>query len=802
MLSIKKNNVDVLVSELSLLNGKEVLVLGNYERDLILRTKGNIKLQIQNKFIDLFKEGDNFNNTEENVFFIEEGDDIPAGESLIIDTTNNIIYYSDGTNLVSLNPSNTVSIDGLLSYNKDQSILNKSILYSNMGYAYPGFEDLRTSIDEYQLNQLIYFQNLQNHYILTDVTKHRFAEGWTPLYLNLIKGGNVKNNLGIHTSNFKASFTLYSNEVKNYGETDPKALFIGDPEQNSGLFIKHYEGGVYLDVVKSLGTLKFRTFVDGAYYDSITLIDKKMSIGDEISSVADLSVNLTSLFRKDIQLEKTIRSLNYSPYYRKREYYNQGFILNQGVLEVDEIYVKNPESQHKTLSVEEGLYGSKSYRVRIVELDTISLLYAKTEVTGRYLTPDLNDPVEFSERATKIQIYNDNTEAFEVVQLYFGIGDRDNAGVLITQTTYDYDGTDFEVPIGTHSFDGGSLSYVPTVGGTHRLVGQITSADIIFYTVQGLVVGDLLLFLDKDKDKEDNYGGFFRVLSITTVDDLTTVRCEIYGFDQLYLYKEMHLVKVGNITTDIDTLITQNNNQYHLRGVNTFNDLYQYWYNPNVYEFEDSWFTNLAVNPDKVISKTGDLLFLKDHLSFDPYIGVTENGSYFSNIFIESGYGLFDFFELGTQLTWDGTTLTMPRLDDIEDDITALEAAVAAIEASVADVEEEKGTFFPTVTTTDVFLNFREGLYVKTQSLVTVSLWINVNVNATGINTITIENLPFDFIYSNSRKIPALAYVNEEISPEAFIHPDPDNKITVKNVGGVDFTLAVHEIHVSVSYFI
>ena len=49
-LNINKGAKSIQIAELAKIQDKEKVVLGNYDNDLILRTKGSIVVQIQNKF--------------------------------------------------------------------------------------------------------------------------------------------------------------------------------------------------------------------------------------------------------------------------------------------------------------------------------------------------------------------------------------------------------------------------------------------------------------------------------------------------------------------------------------------------------------------------------------------------------------------------------------------------------------------------------------------------------------------------------------------------------------------------------
>jgi hypothetical protein len=801
MLTIKKNNLEIPVAELSLLNGKEVLVLGDYDRDLILRVKGSLKVQIQNKFYDILNLDEETTTTQESLVIIDDLSTEILANTLVYNTQNNSLSYYDGTNFVSLYDSNQTQVNttGLLSFNAEQSITDKKILYSNFGYAVNSFSDIKNTLEEYYENQIMYFESLKEHKILTDINKHRFLEGWASLYLTLEKGGIVRGNVSLFTEYKKASLNIFSEESKNYGDT-VQALFLGNPSTNSGILLKQNTGTVYLDLIGESNIFKFRTNDNGSYYDLINIINKKIGLGDEPINAVDLNINLSTLLKKDLYVERNISSFNYSAALRKKELYNNGFALTkQGgyLLETDELLVKNPESSHKVLSAEEGLYGSKSYRIRVIELIYDIDIFVKASLTGRYATQNLNDPVLLNERYPKVQVYDLETETFENIELLFGIGDRDVSNTLMNGNTYDYDGISFSIPIGDYSYDVGSASYVETVGGTHKWLDTIAIMNLTFHSSLGLEVDDLLMYVERTRDKEDQYGAFVHIQTLNTVDDVVIATCHVYGYNRLYLYKEMHLVKVGNKSKDISCLVIQNGNSYLLNGIRNFNQLFSLWYDPTVYENEDSWFINLYPLPNKITSLIGDLTYFDTNIDFGTLIDPEEKGSYFNNIYLKEAHGIFNYLELGTELIWDGVNLDIPRLEQAEQDIEDILLTLDDLNETL----EARATFFPTVTTANVYLNFREGEYIKNQTMVTLTIWLNINVNSTGINTIDIENLPFVLNTANDRKLPVLAYVNNEISKEAFIHPIT-NKITIKNNLGNDYSVAVHEIHLTVSYFI
>ena len=570
MLYIEKNNIQIPVSEVSNFNGKEVVVFGNYERDIIFRTKGNFLIQVDNKFLNL----KDFLNTES------------KPETIVLPDTSQYLVKKD--------------IEGLLSFIDKQKIVNKEIVYSNLGLQLKDFLSIENDPTLYSQNQIVYFKDLKRHYYLKDITLYNKEVGWKELYLSLENGGFVEKNIAIGKNNLLNSLYIYSNENNIYDFTTKHfSLYIGDNDNRTGVII--FANNNYSNIY---------SYKDLLINNNLKISQDKISFKDDFDFVYDINLNSSVLIKKELAIIDNFKSLNYESYNFKRFSYEEGFsLINQGdsYLEIDRLLVKNPSSKFRTKSTETGLFLNQSYRVKNIEIISTKEIYVKANVTGKYFSQDIYSRILNNQRGSKIKFYNEDIDAFEYLPVYCGIGDHDENNILITADTYDNDASNFYIPTGNYTFNNVDKIYVQTVNGDLVKNNEFSILHVEFYNDLNLNEGDLLFYIENDKYDLEDYVGFFIVTSIL---DLESKRYELTSYLKSNIFKECHLIKIGNINSNILTTYAKENTVYTLKGINSFNEILEDYFNTKNYDEEKPWFLNIKPPTDKVISALGDLSFL------------------------------------------------------------------------------------------------------------------------------------------------------------------------------------------------
>ncbi len=681
MLTIKKNTIDVPVAQLTLLNGKEVMVLGDYERDLILRTKGSLRVQIQNKFFDLISDSDKTTLLGTDSFVISDnlGSLALTAKTVIFNETEGKLYYFNGDTISPIGAVETTDIvmEDFVSYTKEQKIANRLILHKNIALAVPSVDELYNDSTLYEASDSIYFKSLKKHYHLEDVTRHRQINGWIESYLSLQGGGSVNGRITVLTKVDVASLTLESNNSSFIGKTN--GLFIGESLTLKGLQFRNHINDFYFETLNKNSIININTLSsENATINLIKLQGSKIAINDDFSYKTDLNINLSSTFRKNIYIQESLMSTDYTSTFIKSLNYKEGFGLSKNGtyhFEVDSLLIKNPESQHKITIGEEAFYPQTSFRARSIFIEYELPMYITASVTGRYGSTNLNDPIAYIDRGVKLQIYDTDTSLFVTINTILGIGDRNSSNNLINPTTYDYNEltATFAVPTGDYSFDAGTNTYIENPLGTLKYLGDYAKVKISFYDITGLQVNDLLLCIEQNKNRDVEYGGFLRILNITLVNGLYEVYAEAFNTDLVKFYTDMHFIKVGNTSNNIACKILHNNTDYTLFGVNTFNELFKYYYNPYYYINEKAWFTKINPELGAIINLSGNLFSAYADINFPNMISnPLTTGLYSNNAYIK-GEIVPSRMVLGTELTWSGGILSIAQLEVVKNRVTALE---------------------------------------------------------------------------------------------------------------------------------
>lgn len=136
--------------------GKVFSEVGTSDSNLILRTKGDVKIQWGGKFIDLIKDGKINSNSDFQIKKITSKSDIPSGKGIYI-TQEQEVLIGDKNDYVSLNDSNYISF--LNAQNLDSSQIETA--QKNIGLV---FDDEDTLKDSGISKGIVYLNSTQQPY--------------------------------------------------------------------------------------------------------------------------------------------------------------------------------------------------------------------------------------------------------------------------------------------------------------------------------------------------------------------------------------------------------------------------------------------------------------------------------------------------------------------------------------------------------------------------------------------------------------------------------------------------------------
>ena len=203
-LFIDDNKQSVPVAELGLILGKSQVVFGNLERDLILRTAGNVKVQVGNKFFD-FPLNVNADNTSTTIGgntkvymtqFDFNNSTFPSNGTLVYVVESQSFYIAVNGSYVLLSKVNPSNNGGTmyLSYSGSQNLSggNKYQLFLNAGYIIDELNDvLSLDSSETYPNQVILSLSEGKHFRLIDANNPNLVGSWKELYLSTT-GGSIE----------------------------------------------------------------------------------------------------------------------------------------------------------------------------------------------------------------------------------------------------------------------------------------------------------------------------------------------------------------------------------------------------------------------------------------------------------------------------------------------------------------------------------------------------------------------------------------------------------------------------------
>lgn len=653
-LAIENAGVSVQVAELALISGKEQVVIGNTDRDLILRTAGNIKIQIGNRFYDLpfvkSDSGDSFFNTGPVTIYNQLLDvnftTLKEGSLVYIKKGKSTYIYVDSALVpLSITPVTTIPGDPVaqplfLSYTVQQTLSGdeKKQVVLNTGYIVQNFDSLSgVTAGLFYENQLIYNLEEEEHYKLIDIEKPYISSSWKPLYLSLNKGGIVKDSVKITKSEDLTVHSLFHIEgaFNKSFQSDPEGsiLLHADSDLSKGYALWYDDnkdaflkvlGGGSLSIIGNSQIAKFS--------DSVLNISKNL--------VVQGSATLNNL------LTNNIESNNYTPGISGYSLKDDGF---QTTLEVDNLIVRNQEFTEtliETKSINGSVWSSKEVQLSgIIPLITREIYVDKRnlgnyKLTGTYLK------IPLSEKPTYVYAVVtgvDGVSFTELIQLEYGIGDRDSSGNLIVLDSYNFVDNAYVRPIGTHSLVSGI--YEEVEDGTHILAYYVD--DYMTYSEDKLDVGDLLMYANW-KNGTCNNLVLGEVIDNPIIDGEVNYKIRVHTGNINDVAK---FVLIGNktINKNITHQLSDYNKGSYLinrNDIHSFLDLID----NRVYYLEAVTFKNTG---SFVLGNLNGLIDPLLQLDGTSEIGLYSNNSYLKGTFVG------DYLKLGDKLLFQDNILTL-----------------------------------------------------------------------------------------------------------------------------------------------
>lgn len=209
--------------------GKNHSVVGDSTSDILLRTKGKIKIQVGNKFIDLLNDG-KLNSDFKFIYVIDSIDSIKNKDGIYI-TNDGYVYLKSGNNIVNISSKdfNTTYISFMeKQYTTSQQ---KYLALQNIGFLYNSLSDINENSLQ---NGIIYVQSEQKLYTVLDgklselefvlpdiITKQFIIEKNDSQQGSLVIRGDGTNNSIAFDSMY-----IYTNLGESYINSDGNINFI------------------------------------------------------------------------------------------------------------------------------------------------------------------------------------------------------------------------------------------------------------------------------------------------------------------------------------------------------------------------------------------------------------------------------------------------------------------------------------------------------------------------------------------------------------------------------------------------
>lgn len=222
--SQKKNNLNMF--------GRSYSQIGNSDSDFLIKTKGQVKIQWGNKFIDLIKDG-KINVDSSFIFKVKSKDKVGVKDGIYL-TDDGMVYLQIGGQLINLvgEVGNTyVSFLGEQQTDSD----SKYTALKNIGFLY---SDMNSFGEDSLQNGIIYIESEQKLYIVSNGQLSEFSIAFPNPFTEqfiiqkndanngalLIKGSGITNSLAFD------SFYIFTEEGSAYLRSDGEINIMIDEE--------------------------------------------------------------------------------------------------------------------------------------------------------------------------------------------------------------------------------------------------------------------------------------------------------------------------------------------------------------------------------------------------------------------------------------------------------------------------------------------------------------------------------------------------------------------------------------------
>lgn len=655
-LYINDGKNDVSVGELGVILSKQQVILGSFERDIILRTAGNVRVQVGNKLYDLpftttdTSSGIAVSNTVTTILTnVSQLSTLtyPGDGNLVFITEDKSLYVASGQTyvLIARNADNQSII--YLSFDQTQTLTGteKLQLALNTGGYVNQLSDVSTltSTDIYG-GQLIYSISEHKHYRLVNRDLPQLTTSWTEIYLSL-DGGTITGDLGVVGAlHLSGDYTVTSFTTP----TTPSPVFtIGADDFTSGLAMWTYIGKNYIQSLNSAvgsGFIFLTTNTDRSTNQVLSLSGGSVGIGGLPSSAYTLNITGSTNISNQLTIGGNISSSDFLTGPTGSGFSISKDTTSKWTLEIDKVLTRGISSLSYTT---QGLNGSLilNYTILVTEADYVEdiPIYISAPTSGRY--SDVIGTVKpLSARAQYVKVVRSTLSSldtdtlvpsYDLIKLSYAMGDRNSSGVLDLSVTYNQDvSTSYYTPAGNTDYSG-SLTWVS--GTTLLLINTIKVYYIRSTSMSGIVVGDLLYFKQWDDMQE------FASAIHAEVVKVNATGYYVYAYDSAYIAPGTEFIKVGN-TTPTGSFMQLNSSDLNspflelLTGISTFADFYEdyYYEGPTDFVSEDLKEDAVSIQSQTRV-RIGDLSNITDS---DLVLSTTQYGLYSDNAYLKGNFVL------------------------------------------------------------------------------------------------------------------------------------------------------------------
>ncbi len=650
-LFITDSNSSVEIAEIALVNSKQQVLLGNLESDLILRTAGNIKVQIKDKFYDL-----PISLTDQNVTTVNsvvtilskvtDLDDLlyPGDGKFIYITESKGFYISNNNEYLPLN--NTKDNNKIfLSFTDSQTLSGdqKYLVSLNAGSYINKISDVTNfKSNDVFTNQIVYSILEGKHYQLSDITEPYLVDSWKELYLNLKTGGIVNGPVTIQQVS-DSSLAILS---------DKSSLIIANNDKSKGLLIGNDNGDITFNsfINDSAKGFAFNTINSlGAKVNPLSLLGNCIGISGLPNFDYNLTVNGNSLFKNDITIKQAIKSPDFISGMLGNGFKLDSDTSGKYTLEVDKLIVRSDTKLNNNSYDTKGTQGAvlSNFNILFTYVDFVETIpiYIKASVSGKY--SDTNGAIRLlKNRASNVKVIrstlsslnsNNLTKSYDTIKVSYGIGDIYDDNTSDTTITYNKkaDGT-YYIPSGNFTYNSSTNSFIP--GSDLLNIDNINVYYVKSNCQDTISVGDLLYFKSWNENKQ-----FSSALHVEVVlKDIDGYY--VYSYGDAKLAVDMRVIKIGNKITGgglIQTNAADLTNPFIelVSNITSFSDFYENYYYESSIDFQDpdDLIEDSYTTKEHTRVKFGDLSNIIDN---DLNLNAKQYGLYSDNVFLKGNYVL------------------------------------------------------------------------------------------------------------------------------------------------------------------